>query len=264
MGNPIRKLAGLCGYDLVRKKSGFQDEYNSGIDGELESMIQTVRDNTMLARPGLLSLYHQVLFCEQRGLEGDFVECGVWKGGAVGLMAQVNLKHGKTRRNLHLFDSYEEICEPDEDVDGDRAINEAKAWSKSGGSKGNLTPLTGFYDHMGGPGTIENNRQLLIDKIGYPEKNIHFHKGWFQDTLPKDADQIDKIALLRLDADWFASTKICIDYLFDKVVNGGFVIFDDYGTYEGCQKAVDEFLASNDKPLFLNYVTQDIRYIVVT
>ena len=264
MGNPIRKFAGLFGYNLVRKQSGPLDEYNSGIDGELENMIQTVRDNTMLQRSGLLSLYHQALFCEQRGLEGDFVECGVWKGGAVGLMAQVNSKHGKTRRNIHLFDSYEEICEPDENVDGDRAINEAKAWSKSGGTKGNLTPLIGVYDHLGGPGTIENNRQLLIDKIGYPEKNIHFHKGWFQDTLPKDSGQIDKIAILRLDADWFASTKICLDYLFDKVVKGGFVIFDDYGTYEGCQKAVDEFLAGNDKPLFLNYVTHDIRYIIVT
>ena len=68
------------------------------------------------------------------------------------------------------------------------------------------------------------------------------------------------IAILRLDGDWYASTKICLDHLYERVVPGGFVIVDDYGTYEGCQKAVDELLAGLPQRPFLNVVTADVRY----
>lgn len=217
----------------------------------------------MVAEPGLFSLYQQAVFCESNDLRGDFVECGVWKGGAVGLMALVNLNYGKTRRHLHLFDSFEEICEPDEKVDGARAISEVKKWSKQGGTKGRLNPLKGIYDHRGGPGTIEENKHLLNDLIGYESEYIHFHKGWFQETLPEQHKAIKSIAILRIDADWFASTKICLDYLFNIVVPGGFVIIDDYGAYEGCKMAVDEFLTSNKKRLFLNPVNTEIRYLII-
>ena len=262
MSNPLRKLANFFGYNLTRIRTVSKKSYSSDLGEELEEMIEVVKNNTMLQRDVLLSLYHQALFCEKQSIEGDFVECGVWKGGAVGLMSLVNLKHGNERRNIHLFDSFQEICEPDESIDGQRAVKEAKAWSKAGGTKGKLVPLVGVYDHLGGPGTIENNKLLLVDDIRYPEQYLHFHEGWFQDTLPKDSPNINKIAILRIDADWYASTYICLDYLFEKVVKGGFVIFDDYGTYEGCQKAVDEYLSKKDNSYFLNYVTQDVRYIV--
>jgi len=225
-------------------------------------MIEIVKNNTMVAPAGLFSLYRQALFCEEHNIAGDFVECGVWKGGAVGLMALVNLKHGSERRHIHLFDSFEEICEPDEDIDGDRAIREVKMWNNNGGTKGRLIPLKGCYDNRGGPGTIQENEHLLEDTISYDPQYIHYHKGWFQHTLPEQHSDIDKIAILRLDADWYASTKICLEYLFDKVITGGFVIIDDYGAYDGCRKAVDEYLNSIGMPLFLNYVNNDIRYMI--
>ena len=242
---------------LVAKKSRKQK-----VETESDKMISIVRNNTMVSHAGLFSLYQQALFCEQQGITGDFVECGVWKGGSVGLMALVNLKHGSSRRHIHLFDSFEEICEPDEEVDGQRAVTEAMTWAKKGGAKGRLVPLTGIYDQFGGPGTIQENENLLNDKIGYDSPYIHYHKGWFQHTLPEQHQDIGKIAILRIDADWYASTKICLDHLFDKVVSGGFVIIDDYGTYDGCKKAVDEFLAGLPKPLYLNHVNFDIRYLI--
>jgi len=216
----------------------------------------------MVAQEGLYSLYHQTLFCEKHELAGDFVECGVWKGGAAGLMALVNLKHGSTRRHIHLFDSFEEICEPDEEIDGHRAISEVRMWTQNGGTTGRLVPLRGIYDHRGGPGNIQENKQLLESTIGYDPQYIHFHKGWFQHTLPEQHNDISKIAILRIDADWYASTKICLEYLFEKVISGGFVIIDDYGAYDGCRKAVDAFVKTMQKPLFLNYVNSDIRYII--
>jgi O-methyltransferase len=258
----IRFIINRYGFDLIRTTAN-QSSNDRRAESESQSMIEIVRNNTMVAHEGLLSLYHQALFCEQHELAGDFVECGVWKGGAVGLMALVNVKHGKMRRHVHLFDSFEEICEPDEAIDGPRAINEVKMWAKHGGTQGRLVPLKGIYDHRGGPGTIQENAHLLQHTIGYDPRYIHFHKGWFQHTLPARHSDIEKIAILRIDADWYASTKVCLEFLFDKVISGGFVIIDDYGAYDGCRKAVDEFLMSIKKPLFLNYVNSDIRYLII-
>lgn len=230
---------------------------------EFANMYEIVRMNTMVRREALFSLYYQLLHCERNSIPGAYVECGVWKGGAVGIMALVNLRHGKQVRDLHLFDAFSDICQPDEKLDGPRAVKEARSWSKEGASNGKLEPLKGFYDHKGGAGTVEINKKLLIDKISYAENHVKFHEGWFQDTLPEQHKDIDKIAVLRLDGDWYASTKICLDYLFEKVVSGGFVIFDDYGTYDGCHKAVDDFIAQYPRPLYLNYVDNDIRYIIM-
>ncbi|HXI69239.1 MAG TPA: TylF/MycF/NovP-related O-methyltransferase [Verrucomicrobiae bacterium] len=82
---------------------------------------------------------------------------------------------------------------------------------------------------------------MLTKEIGYDPGFLHFLKGWFQETMPKDSSQISQIAILRLDGDWYDSTRVCLEFLYDKVVPGGFVIIDNYGAYEGCRKAVAEF-----------------------
>ena len=105
---------------------------------------------------------------------------------------------------------------------------------------------------------------MLEQSIGYPADYLHYHQGWFQDTLPEQHKELDRIAMLRLDADWYASTKLCLDHFFYSVVAGGFVIIDDYGAYDGCRKAVDEFLAKTGNPFFLNVVNETIRYICIS
>ena len=257
----LKRLAARAGYEIILKKTGASRFTDQEQRDEAAAMIRLVREkrSTMVGHEGLFTLYRQARYCEKEGIDGAFVECGVWKGGSVGIMAQVNLAHGNTRRELHLFDSFEEICEPDETVDGERALAEVKNY---GGSSGRMVALKGIYDDKGGPGTVEDNRRLLIEEIGYDPDCIHFHKGWFQDTLPERHGDIGKIAILRIDADWYASTKVCLDYLFRHVVRGGFVIIDDYGAFDGCRKAVDDFLASRELRPFLHYVNEDIRYIV--
>jgi len=267
----INKLFNLFGLQISYKKKAsvisFHDDYDKKINYEYENeaneLIKIVRKNTMLPFVNLVTLYEQVLFCETHNIEGDFVECGVWKGGAVGLMAAANLKLSKNRRDLHLFDVFDDICAPDEKVDGKRAINEMKQiLGAAAGTKGELLPQKGIYDSFGGHGTIDACNDLIKNKIAYPADNIIFHKGWFQDTLPADSKLIKKIAILRLDGDWYASTKICLDYLFDKVVPGGFIIIDDYGLYSGCRKAVDEFLHGKKEQYFFNYSSWSCRYII--
>jgi hypothetical protein len=215
----------------------------------------------MLSRKRLFSLYQCVRACEESELAGDYVECGVWRGGAVGLMALGNLRYGKARRHLHLFDTFEGIPEPDAAVDGSRAVDEARKLGV--GTTGRLTCNPQFYNNMDREvGTIETNKTLLEQVIAYDPNLIHYYKGFFQDTVPEAARAIDSIAILRLDGDWYSSTKVCLDYLYTKVVQGGFVIIDDYGAYEGCKKAVDEFLAKREPKVRLQRVGSELRFFV--
>lgn len=234
--------------DVNRRLGYYQEE-------EANAAIVKVRAHTMLPYVRLVTLYQQVVHCERLGIRGAFVECGVWKAGAVGLMALANLSHGRERRLLHLFDAFDDICEPDPDRDGKRALDETRRFA---GEKeplsGRLRPLKGIYDPFGGHGTLPECRRLLVETLRYPAESIRFHPGWFQDTLPEAASTVGAIALLRLDGDWYASTKICLDHLYDRVAPGGFVIVDDYGYYDGCRQAVDDFRAERAIGTFLTQV----------
>ncbi|MBK8316964.1 MAG: hypothetical protein IPL01_24325 [Acidobacteria bacterium] len=105
--------------------------------------------------------------------------------------------------------------------------------------------VTGFYDSLG---TLEINRELLENRIGYDPSFLHYHKGWFQDTLPAESSQVGDSSsqtrrrLVRID-------QGLPRHLCSKSRPGGFIIIDDYGCYEGCKRAVDEFLESQYPPL---------------
>jgi O-methyltransferase len=179
------------------------------------------------------------------------------------LMALGNLKNGTIRRKLHLFDAFEEICAPNIDIDGERAINDVKKLAGDNALiNGELTPLKGIYDSFGGPSDINECKSLIEDIIGYPGNKVFYHKGWFQNTIPEKSKEIEKIAILRLDGDWYESTKVCLENLFDKVVQRGFIIIDDYGLYSGCKKAVDEYLSNRKKSYYLNYSDSYCRYFI--
>ena len=149
------------------------------------SAIDLVKNHTMLSNIKLATLYEQVVYFENNKYEGDFVECGVWKGGSVGIMAKANLEHGQERRNIHLFDSFTDICEPNPEIDGDLALEDVKSLLNTDTIQltGKLKPIDGVYDSRGGHGTIKECKNLILNTIGYPENYIYFHKGWFQETL---------------------------------------------------------------------------------
>lgn len=223
--------------------------------------VNAVAKFTMLPRDRLVSLYDQVAHCEMTGTPGAFVECGVWKGGSVGLMALASRHLNKNAdRDLHLFDSFQDICEPNPDVDGAQAIKEIGYIPEL--AKGHIRPVTGFYDQVGGHGTLADCQELLERRIGYPVNRLHYHVGWFQDVLPTVQGDIGPVAILRLDGDWYDSTKVCLDHLYDLVVPGGFVVIDDYGAYEGCKRAVDEFMQERGIRAFLHRVDQVCYYFV--
>lgn len=223
------------------------------LQGTFESAFDMVRANTMLNRQRLSLVFELSQYLIRERIPGAFVECGVWKGGAVGMMA-LAARHAGELRDLHLCDAFDDIGEPDWRVDGERAVREAGGRDHA---QGRLQPIRGIYDRKGGHGTIEACRALLEDRIGWPASHLHVHPGWFQETLPVLASGIGPIALLRIDADWYASTRCCLEHLYDRVSPGGAFVVDDYGGYEGCRKAVDEFLAARGARPFLNHVDEE-------
>jgi hypothetical protein len=241
-GLPLPTELPVLGYDMER---------------DAQSAIRAVQSHTMVPYQRLVVLYQQVAFCERQGIDGCYVECGTWRGGASGLMALANVACGTRRRHLHLFDSFEGIPEPIEEKDG----AEAAAWAKAHGAgvTGRLEPIRGAYSSVG---SLEVNTDLLERQLRYPPEFVHYHKGWFQDTVPRDARTLGPIAILRLDGDWYESTRICLEHLHEHVVSGGFVIMDDYNCVEGCKRATDEFFRSRNLRVFLHHLDGHGRYWV--
>ena len=162
---------------------------------------------------------------------GALSECGVWNGGAIGLMGLADRRFpGHKERTLHLFNSFEGLPQPtarDTDVfDGHDA---GDVLTPIGACKGERAPVV---------------EDFLVNRLGLPKDQLAFHVGWFQDTVPVARSTIGDIAILRLDGDWYKSTKVCIGNLYDRLVPGGFLVIDDYGTFEGCRQAVDEFFST--------------------
>jgi O-methyltransferase len=124
-----------------------------------------------------------------------------------------------------LFDSFQGLPQPDRNFDGAEAIE-----MSAGCADGNHTPMGSCV------ASIEESRTLLIDKIGYPSELVKFHTGWFQDTIPKVAGSMGAVGLLRLDGDWYTSTKVCLDHLYSKVSDRGVVVIDDYWHFSGCRR----------------------------
>ena len=186
-----------------------------------------VKPYTMISLHRLLNIYELSESVEKNKLKGAFVECGVWKGGCSAVMAYV-AKKVKSNRKIWLFDSFEGLPEPT-GKDGTRAKNFAS--NRTSGSLKTINKNVGTIQHV----------KRIFSKLRINMTNVNIRKGWFQHTLPKAKKEIGDIAILRLDGDWYESTKVCLENLYDPVVQGGFVVIDDYGTWEGCKKAVDEF-----------------------
>lgn len=201
--------------------------------------IYRVFPNTMLAFPRLRNAYDCMETVEREGLAGSVVECGVWAGGCVGLMASVNKRTPNRARVFHLFDSFEGLPQPsvhDTDVLQRFAEEYPELEPDQGDGASELVSI-GICS-----APLERVKELFFDELEIAPEQVRIHQGWFQDTLPAAKAEVGPIAVLRLDGDWHESTRVCLEQLYDQVVEGGFVIIDDYGCFSGCTKAVDEFM----------------------
>ncbi len=184
-------------------------------------IFKKVEKNTKVGHERLYNVYNLSEEIEKNKIIGSFVECGVWKGGAAAIMAYVANKY-KSGRAIWLFDSFEGLPAP-KDIDGVKARK--------------------CYEEDRNLSSVDDVKSLFFQKFHFDKNNINIIKGWFDKTLLMYREKIGPIAILRLDGDWYESTKTCLENLYDSVISGGYVIIDDYGCWEGCKIAVNEFLA---------------------
>ena len=147
-------------------------------------------------------------------MPGAIVECGVLDGGTAALMALC-----APSRKIHLFDSWQGLPETTA-KDGPAA----KVWAG---------------DIVGSQRRVKS----IMTKLGVTLDRVHFHKGWFEQTFQKA--NVDRVALLHIDADFYESVRLSIETWFLRLSSGGHMQFDDYGDFIGCTRAVDEFLLAN-------------------
>lgn len=169
---------------------------------------------------------------------GSVVECGVWRGGMSAAIAEIM----GTEREIYLFDSFEGLPDATE-KDGEAALEYQKN-----------TNAIDYHDNC--KAEIEFAQQAM--KLANAQ-NVKYIKGWFEKTLPGYQFNTP-ILILRLDGDWYDSTMQCLDNLYDKVVPGGLILIDDYHTWEGCTKAVHDFLSKRNIPVKIRESKNGVCY----
>lgn len=209
-------------------------------DDEFLEILSAIRPHTMVPEPRLYSLYTLAKRVCAEDIPGNFVECGVARGGSTAMLGLLIQRYSKRPRIHFGFDSFEGMPEPTVyDTQNGVAANDT-GWG------------TGTC-----AGSIEGVQQIC-DKMGVSD-NIQLIKGYFEDTLASKKDEVGPIAFLHLDADWYQSTMTILNEFYDQVVPGGLLQFDDYGCWDGCRKAVDEFQQFNNIQFDLQPVPGDTQ-----
>lgn len=187
------------------------------------------------------SLYQMVNYVVKHEIPGDFVECGCYAGGMSLLAALTFMKQGDTSRNFYLFDTFEGMPAPTvEDGAGVGLAFAANTENDQPWAKMDIAAVRN---------TMANS--------GYPAGRIHLVKGMVEDTIPEHAPQI--ISILRLDTDFYASTKHELTHLYPRLSSGGALVIDDYGYLPGARAATDEYFSAKDRPMLLNRVNFTVR-----
>jgi hypothetical protein len=223
LSGAIQRFFKFFGYEILKMSKDYAPD-------ELE-IITKVKPFTATSIERIASLISVVNYLTKNKIVGDFVECGVWRGGSMMAAMLALLQRGDTSRHFYLYDTYEGMTPPtDKDIthDGNRATDLLAATEKKEGP--NYWCIASLED-------VQKN----IFSTGYPKDKIHFIKGRVEDTLP--AKSPGKIALLRLDTDWYDSTHHELVHLYPLLCANGALVLDDYGHWQGARRAVDEYFA---------------------
>ena len=247
----VKKIVRSSGYDIRKKESiNYLSEFPSDFTEEDIKIIKKVKPFTLTSKERINSLLQATKYVVENNVPGDIVECGVWKGGSMMAVALTLLKEKKEKKDLYLLDTYEGMSKPTE---LDISFEGKKADSQFKENKINDDSSEWCF------ASIDEVKQNL-KKTGYDLEKLHFIKGKVENTLPECAPK--QISLLRLDTDWYESTKHELIHLFPRLVSGGVLILDDYGYWAGAKKAVDEYFSQNKTQILLNRIDETGRIAI--
>jgi O-methyltransferase len=229
---PDRSLRNSILRALAKRGYGVRRKYDADVPAEVIDVVERVRPYTMTSPRTVVGLCEAVEYLERSRIGGAFVECGVWRGGSMMAAALTLLRLGGGERDLNLFDTFAGMPMPEqEDVPLTRSgLEPMDRWQRDQRSEHN--------DWAYAP--IEAVRENL-SSTGYPQDRVRLVKGPVEETIPAHAPE--SIALLRLDTDWYSSTRHELEHLYPRLVPGGVLIIDDYGSWAGARKAVQEYAA---------------------
>ncbi len=241
-----RRFTRPVGLDLVRYPQA--EAQPTDLPPEMLQILKQARPYTLTTLHRLASTQDAVRYVMKNGIPGSIVECGVWRGGNMAVVARTLQLLGDMSRELYLYDTFEGMSEPSEhDADyGGTAAGQLLAAEKKG---------TGVWCEAG----LEDVTQVM-NETGYAMSQVHLIKGKVEDTVP--ATIPDEIALLRLDTDWYESTLHELTHLYPRLKPGGVLIIDDYGHWRGARRAVDEYFEKNGIRGLLNRVDYTCRIMV--
>jgi hypothetical protein len=211
-----------------------------------KNIIEICGKYSMTGELRMYVLIQAIKYVKNNNLEGDFVECGIWKGGNIILFQKFNLLFD-LKKKIYGFDTFEGMSEPGEE---DQHNNiPAKMVAERDGFKNISDWCRSSHNEV--KKNICKNTNI---------ENIYLVKGKVENTLLEKKILPEKISILRLDTDWYQSTKIELEVLFKKLVSGGVLIIDDYGHWQGARKAVDEYFKGQN--IWLHYVDNTCRYLI--
>lgn len=255
MTSLMRNLARRARVATIAFRTGTQDiqppalaTYPRDFMPEDIAVCDAVRPYTMTSDAAIWALCNAVRYVVSNGIPGALVECGVWRGGSMMAVALTLERLGVDDRDLYLFDTFEGMPAPTEDDFSYAGESAADLLAGSDRSE----PIHAYAS--------EDDVRLAMAAVHYPIERIHLVRGLVEETLPAQAP--DEIALLRLDTDWYASTRHGLDHLFPRMATGGVLILDDYGYWRGARKATDEYIAETGTPLLLNRIDRNARIAV--
>jgi O-methyltransferase len=213
----------------------FPDDF----DEDVREVIRLVRPYTRTSKDKLHALVSATRYLSRHAIEGDVVECGVWRGGSMHAVARVLDGLGDHSRDLYLFDTFDGMTEPTEK---DLRTGDSRSAKELMESQAKATAGIWAYASL-------EDVQEGFASVPYPAEKIHYVQGKVEDTVPAQAPE--RISLLRLDTDWYESTRHELEHLYPRLVPGGVLIIDDYGSWQGSTQATDEFLEASGARLLL-------------
>jgi hypothetical protein len=225
------------------------------LDPDARRIVEQAVPHTMTSVPRLVSVVDAVRYCEARALPGAFAECGVWRGGSVLAMILTLQQLGAEEREIYLYDTFEGMTEPTEHDVSPVAPPALETWQQA--RENDERPWAQMF---GSEVFSEDDVRRTVLSTGYPPERVHFVRGPVEETLPTGAP--GQLALLRLDTDWYESTRHELVHLYPRLTDGGVLIVDDYGHWQGARRAVDEYFATSAPPLLLNRIDYTGRIAV--
>lgn len=248
----VNSVAGKVGLQVSRVSSAAQRLPIEATPADA-AVIASLRPFTMTSGERLWSLLNAVRYVIDQDLPGDFAECGVWRGGSIMAMASELKRLGVSDRRIWLYDTFAGMTAPtDADIEAGTGVTaETMLADTAVGDGNNVWCVAGLAD-------VQTN----VRSTGYPYDRFTFVEGDVAVTLRESVPE--SISLLRLDTDWYESTKVGLEVLYPRLVVGGVCILDDYGHWAGARTAVDEFFAAQGHRPYMHPIDYSGRVFIKT